>query len=496
MKKIEALFEKHKFVGLAVAAILGSAFSLGGYALINKKSFSGFDSGSASSKQLAKYAALNSQPAFDFAAVSELATPAVVHIKTTIGAPSQQEVPEGFEEFFGPNFRMPNYGPRQASGSGVIVSADGYIVTNNHVVDGATKIEIILNDKRSFIGELIGTDRNTDIAVLKISETDLPFLKVGNSEEVKVGQWVVAVGNPFNLTSTVTAGIVSAMGRNIDLLRSKGAKYAIENFIQTDAAVNPGNSGGALVNTAGELIGINTAIASETGSYAGYSFAVPVNLMKKVMNDLIKYGKVQRALLGVQIQDINQELADEKGFKDLKGVFIAEVTPTGAAAKSGIKKGDVILKINNIEVNSSSRLQEEVGKYKPGDEVTALIRRSGANMEVKITLLSENGNVTIEKADATSSNVFEGLSLSNTTKEERLKLSLKNGVKVDASGSGPFKSIPDGFIITSINNETIYSAQGAINNLKKLSGAIVIEGVTASGEEKVIAVKLPSKKSE
>lgn len=495
MNKIETYFEKHKFVGLAAAALIGGAFSLGGHALMNKNSFSGFSNKENSSKQMARYAALNSQPAFDFSAVSEIATPAVVHIKTTIGASTQREVPEEFEDFFGPNFRMPQ-GPRQASGSGVIVSEDGYIVTNNHVVEGATKIEVILNDKRSYVGEVIGTDKNTDLAVVKVSESGLPFLKVGNSDEVKVGQWVVAVGNPFNLTSTVTAGIVSAMGRNIDLLRSKGAKYAIENFIQTDAAVNPGNSGGALVNTAGELIGINTAIASETGSYAGYSFAVPVNLMKKVMNDIIKYGKVQRALLGVQIRDITQELADDKGLKDLKGVYIEEVVESGAAAKAGLKKGDVLLKVNTVEVNSSSRLQEEVGKYKPGDEITLHIRRSGSTMDVKATLLSEEGKVTLEKADMSSNTSYEGLTLANTTKEERTKLSLKNGVKVVNSGSGIFKELPEGFIITSINNESVFSSQTAINNLKKLNGAIVVEGVTSKGDEKIFAIKLPSRKGD
>lgn len=495
MNKIETYFEKHKFVGLAVAALIGGVFSLGGHALMNKNSFDGFSGKDNSSKQMARYAALNSQPAFDFAAVSEIATPAVVHIKTTIGASTQREVPDEFEDFFGPNFRMPQ-GPRQASGSGVIVSEDGYIVTNNHVVEGATKIEVILNDKRSYVGEVIGTDKNTDLAVVKVSESGLPFLKVGNSDEVKVGQWVVAVGNPFNLTSTVTAGIVSALGRNIDLLRSKGAKYAIENFIQTDAAVNPGNSGGALVNTAGELIGINTAIASETGSYAGYSFAVPVNLMKKVMNDIIKYGKVQRALLGVQIRDITQELADDKGLKDLKGVYIEEVVESGAAYKAGIKKGDVLLKVNTVEVNSSSRLQEEVGKYKPGDEITLHIRRNGANMDVKATLLSEEGKVTVEKADMSSNSSYEGLTLSNTTKEERTKLNLKNGVKVVSSGSGIFKELPEGFIITSINNESVFSSQTAINNLKKLNGAIVVEGVTTKGDEKIFAIKLPSRKGD
>jgi len=363
---------------LAVAGVLGGVVSLGGYALLNRSAANSIEGKQNASAQLARYASLNTVPAFDFAGVSAIATPAVVHIKTTVaGSDQSMEQVDPFDFFNNPHFQMPSPGPRSGSGSGVILTDDGYIVTNNHVVDGASKIEVVLNDKRTYVAELVGTDKNTDIAVLHIPENDLPFLKLGNSDDVKVGNWVVAVGNPFNLNSTVTLGIVSALGRNIDLIRSRGNKYAIENFIQTDAAINPGNSGGALINVAGELVGINTAIASETGSYAGYAFAVPVNLVKKVVNDLMQYGKVQRALLGVSIQEINQQLADEKSLADLKGVYIADVADGGAAAKGGIKAGDVILKINGTEVNSGSKLQEEVGKNKPGDEVTVSLRRKG-----------------------------------------------------------------------------------------------------------------------
>ncbi|MBL7811652.1 MAG: Do family serine endopeptidase [Bacteroidetes bacterium] len=500
---MEPVINKNKFLTLALAGLLGGVVSLGGYALLAKKTGRSIENLQNASGQLARYASLNTVPAFDFTGVSSIATPAVVHIKTTVGTQQPesgrggQQPMDPFEFFNGPGggFRFENPGPRQASGSGVILSDDGYIVTNNHVVEGATKIEVVLNDKRTYVAELIGTDKNTDIALIRIPESNLPFLKLGNSDDVKVGQWTVAVGNPFNLNSTVTLGIVSAVGRNIDLIRSHGNKYAIENFIQTDAAINPGNSGGALVSVAGELIGINTAIASETGSYAGYAFAVPVNLVKKVVNDLMKYGKVQRGLLGVSIQEINQQLADEKGLSDLKGVYVAEVVQNSAAEKAGIKKGDVILKINGTEVNSSSRLQEEVGKNKPGDKVTVTLRRKGDVKDVEATLLSEDGKTKLEVAEKSSSETYLGLKLTNTTREERMKLTVKNGVKVEEVGNGVFKDagVPKDMTITHINNEPVYSAQGAIAALKNLKGAITIEGKTVAGAEKVIAVKLPAK---
>jgi S1-C subfamily serine protease len=336
------------------------------------------------------------------------------------------------------------------------------------------------------------------LALLRIGENSLPFLKLGNSDQVKVGQWVVAVGNPFNLNSTVTLGIVSAMGRNIDLIRSKGNQYAIENFIQTDAAINPGNSGGALVNTEGELVGINTAIASQTGSYAGYGFAIPVNLMKKVVNDFMKYGQVQRAILGVSIQEITQELAEDKKLGSLKGVYIADVVEGGAAQKAGVKKGDVVLKIEGEEVNSSSRLQEKIGEYRPGDKVTLTVNRDGKIREIETVLLSKEGEAKLTTAKANNTSEFLGMSLSNTSQADREKLGLKSGIKVEAMQDGAFKKagIPKGFIITHINNERVYSVRGAISVLEALSGSIVVEGVMPGGEEKIFAVKLPVKSKE
>ncbi len=498
---MKRLFEQQKWVGLLLAGMLGGVVSLFGFMAFAPNSFNELDieAKQNASAQLARYAKLEAVPAFDFTGVSEIANPAVVHIKTTSSGTMQgnTQIPmDPFDFFRGPGFQMPNQGPSVASGSGVIISDDGYIVTNNHVVENGNKIEVVLNDKRTYIAELVGTDKNTDLAVLRIAEGNLPFLKLGNSDEVKVGQWVVAVGNPFNLNSTVTLGIVSAVGRNIDLIRSKGNQYAIENFIQTDAAINPGNSGGALVNVRGELVGINTAIASQTGSYAGYGFAVPVNLMKKIVNDLMKYGQVQRAILGVSIQEITQDLADEKGLKDLKGVFIADVIDNGAAEKAGISKGDVILSLGGEEVNSSSRLQELVGKYRPGDKVKIIIKRSDKEKTLTATLLSKDGEAKLETASVNSLNTFDGMAMVNTTRDERTKANLKNGVKVSEIQGGCFKEsgIPEGFYITNINNEKVYSARGAVSILKSLSGSIVIEGKTSSGKEKIFAVKLPKAK--
>jgi len=308
-----------------------------------------------------------------------------------------------------------------------------------------------------------------------------------------VGHWVVAVGNPFNLTSTVTSGIVSAMGRNIYLIRSQGNKYAIENFIQTDAAINPGNSGGALVNTAGELIGINTAIASETGSYVGYGFAIPVNLVKKVVDDLMNFGKVQRGLLGVSIQDITQDLADRERLKSLNGVFVAEVVDGGAAKKAGLRKGDVIMSINGVSVNTSSALQGEVGKYRPGDKLKVRVLREGSEKELEATLQSEDGKTSTEMAEKVSGDEYNGLKLEPSTREERTALNLKNGVRVK-SADGIFKDagIRSGFIITHIENEPGYSTSGAVLALQSLKGSITIEGKYADGKEQIYAVKLPA----
>jgi Do/DeqQ family serine protease len=431
--------------------------------------------------------------AFDFVSVSEIATPAVVHIKTLTKTTSKGQSMSPFEDFFGPGFRFPDQGaPQQSSGSGVVINSDGYIVTNNHVVDNAEKVEVVLDDKRSYVAEVLGVDPETDLALLKIEESNLPFLNLGNSDDLNVGEWVVAVGNPFNLTSTVTAGIVSAKGRNINLLRQRGGEYAIENFIQTDAAVNPGNSGGALVNTKGELIGINTAIASQTGSYSGYSFAIPINLAKKIITDLKDYGEVKRAILGVRIQDITQKLADEKGLDSLNGVYIPAVSEGGSADQAGIKAGDVILKIDDEYVNKSSELQEQISKYHPGDKVSVFVLRDKKKKTFEAILLSKDGSNKIVNDVKREEKKILGAEIENISRDERLALKIRNGVKVAKLGNGELKDkgIPEGFVITHIDKTPIYTTADAEKAFNQKEGAILIEGVSSDGNKEAYAIRL------
>lgn len=311
----------------------------------------------------------------------------VVHIRSRV---AMQAPRDPFYEFFGDGFWGPQYRNQQrqqqfqeASGSGVIVSSDGYIVTNNHVIDRAVEVVVSLHNGRGYKAEIIGTDPSTDLAVLKIEEKNLPEAGLADSDDVRVGDWVLAVGNPFNLASTVTAGIVSAKARNINILTDNSA---IESFIQTDAAVNPGNSGGALVNLRGELIGINTAIATPTGTFAGYSFAVPSNIVRKVMTDLIEHGEVQRGYLGVVIQDLSWQLAQQLDLDMSQGVVVANLVPNGPADKAGLKVKDVILEIEGEPIQSTSRLLEIVARHKPGDEVDVVIQRDGKKRDVSIRL--------------------------------------------------------------------------------------------------------------
>ncbi len=481
-----------KVLGVLGIAILGGLVALG----VNRL-FRGNDTpASFTQHETSKFTLaekLADVPDVDFVSVAGVSTPAVVHIKSTIqSTSSSRQGINPFEDFFGPDFRQQQRGPKQSAGSGVIINKSGYIVTNNHVVDNATKVEIVLDDKRTYEAEIMGVDPETDLALLKIEEDNLPYLNLGNSDDLKVGEWVVAVGNPFNLTSTVTAGIVSAKGRSINLLRQRGGEYAVENFIQTDAAVNPGNSGGALVNTSGELIGINTAIASQTGSYSGYSFAIPINLAKKIIADLKDYGEVKRAILGVRIQDITQELADEKGLDSLTGVYVPAVIEGGSADKAGIKKDDVILKINGVTVNKSSDLQEHISKYHPGDRVEITIIREGKNKVITATLLSKEGEKEItNEVDREELKVL-GAEIENLSRDERLDLNIKYGVKITRLGSGQMKSkgISMGFVITHIDKTPMYTTQDVKSALKDKSGSILIDGVTADGEKEAYAIRL------
>lgn len=481
-----------KVLGILAVAIVGGVVALG----LNRQFFSQ-KSVPQTFEEQQKVQFTNQQvspekPGVDFVSVSELATPTVVHIKTEIEMASsgnRQEMFDPFGFFDDPRFRQ-NV-PQHASGSGVIIMNNGYIVTNNHVIENATKIEVILNDKRSYDAELVGRDPETDLALLKIQEENLPFLSFGNSDDLKVGEWVIAVGNPFNLTSTVTAGIVSAKGRNINLLR-QNSEYAIENFIQTDAAVNPGNSGGALVNTKGELIGINTAIASQTGSYAGYSFAVPVNIAKKILDDLRKYGEVKRAILGVRIQDISAELAAEKDIDGVEGVYIPEVVDDGAADKAGIKANDVILKIDGEEVNKASELQEEISKYHPGDDIKVTLKRDGKVMEKSVKLLSKDGKKEISTETSREETVVLGGTFENLSHGEKMDLDIRNGVRISKLTKGPLKekSVPEGFVITMIDKQRVYTTKDVSKLLENKKGSILIDGVLPNGDEESYAIRV------
>lgn len=423
----------------------------------------------------------------DFTTAAEQTVNAVVHVKTKVK--NQFGSDPFFDLFFGQR-GIPQQPESVGVGSGVIIAADGYIITNNHVIDGASEIEVVLNDKRSFIAKLVGTDPSSDIALLKIDAKDLSFIGFGDSETLKLGEWVLAIGNPFNLNSTVTAGIVSAKARNINIIPNQ---FKVEAFIQTDAAVNPGNSGGALVNLKGELVGINTAIASQTGSFSGYSFAVPSNIAKKVVSDLMSYGVVQRAVLGVSLAELTAELAKENKISDLKGVYVADVLKDGAAEKVGIRKGDVIYKINDVPVNSVAQLQEQIGQRSPNDQVTVFVERDNKDLVFTVILRNRSGNTSVVKSNSAAAIVATGIKLADVgTKMQRI-LNIKGGAQITSISDGPFKKqgVQKGFIILRINREPVISANQAEELLVKLPGeAVLVEGIYPNGQAAYFAVKL------
>lgn len=397
----------------------------------------------------------------DFTPAAESSLRSVVHVKTlTEGKTVVAQDPFGF---YGPQrYKMPD---QMGAGSGVIISSDGYIITNNHVVQGADQVQVTFNDRSTELAKVVGADPNTDIAVLKINSDNLSFMELGNSDQVRLGQWVLAVGYPLNLDATVTAGIVSAKGRAIGINDRKGASGAVESYIQTDAAVNPGNSGGALVNVQGQLIGINAAIASPTGSYAGYSYAIPSNLAYKVASDIIKYGSVQRGYLGAQLLDLNKmnEATAEKfgisngDFRNAKGVFISDVFPRTGAAAAGLKKGDFINMINGQTVNSVPELMERIARFHPGDKVSVGYIRSGKAYTVSVEL-KEMANGPKLDAKGLGTLALGGATFRDLSAEERQKWGLKGGVlALDVpEGSGAFRSnIRKGFVVLSANSEPI-----------------------------------------
>ena len=367
--------------------------------------------------------------------------------------------------------------PVQSSGSGVIIASDGYIVTNNHVIENAEIIEIVLSNKKSYSAKLVGQDATTDIALLKIEATDLPSIKYGNSDDLRIGDWVLAIGNPFNLTSTATAGIVSAKARNINIMKES---MAIESFIQTDAAVNPGNSGGALINVKGELVGINTAIASRTGSFVGYSFAIPVNIVRKIVADLVEYGEVQRGYLGIELADLDSDLAKKLNINKIEGVYVSKIWDNGAGYKAGIKAGDIILEINSFKVSSSSELLEHTSQYRPGDEITLQINSGGKNKTVKLTLQNKYGETTIVKSQSVE---LLGAKFEALSDYEKTKLKIRNGLKIVDISAGKLAAngIKKDFIIVKINDSFIRNIEDLEKVLKIGNGQIFIEGIYPNG---------------
>lgn len=436
----------------------------------------------------------NNAPAgsIDFTPAATTATPAVVHIKTKTKArqvsnSARQRFSNPFSDLFGDDFGdFFGGGPRiipeqRASGSGVIITDDGYIVTNNHVVDGADDINVTLSNKKNYKATVVGTDPSSDLAVIKIEGKGLPYLVYGNSDDTKLGQWALAIGYPLTLDVTVTAGIISAKSRAIGI-NDRQSNTAIESFIQTDAAVNPGNSGGALVNTNGELIGINSAIASPTGSYAGYSYAIPVNIVKKIVTDIVKFGAVQRAFIGIQYPKEN--LTDEQkkelgaGYKEGEGVYVTDVPSDGAAATAGIRKGDVVTKINGKEVTTGPELQEQVTRYKPGDKISLTYLRGGKENTVSLTLKNKAGTTDIVK----TTGILEKLGAELVAIDSKTATAnqINGGVLVKKIGDGLLRKtrMQEGFIITSVNDQEIKS----VNELDKILSInkgrkVKIEGV-------------------
>jgi serine protease Do len=441
-----------------------------------------------------------------FVEISKAVTPSVVYIVVkTEPKKNDNKGEEPFKFFFGPDFQMPDEQPEMGSGSGVIISKDGYIVTNNHVVRNAGDhgIRVTLTDKREFDARLIGTDENTDLAVIKIEANELPEISIGNSDNVQVGQWVLAVGNPLGLNNTVTAGIVSALGRNIGI---NGGNYAIENFIQTDAAINPGNSGGALVDINGQLVGINSAIKTNTGFYQGYGFAIPVNMVKTVTQELIKSGKVTRGYIGVQIQTVDETMAKAIGLDKAKGVLVQSVQKGGGGDEAGIQAGDVILSVDGKEVNASNELQVYINSKRPGDVVKVTLFRDGKTMDKDVTLkpraddnnqtaLNQNKEGTSNKGSNAQTVKSLGVTVADVGSQLKDKYDIKGGVVitgVDRFSDAFMRGLQEGFVIIEANKKTVNSVddlQDAISG-KGQGDSVLLKVLDKNGTERIVAVKL------
>lgn len=447
---------------------------------------------------LASYNAVNAQPV-DLTEAADVAVHAVVHIKATQAARTRtvRQMPEIFEYFFGPGIgggqqRQIQQEPQVGFGSGVIISKDGYIVTNNHVIENSDELDVALNDNRTFKGRLVGADPNTDLALIKIEGADFPTLPIGNSDDLKVGEWVLAVGNPFNLTSTVTAGIVSAKARSLGVYGREGMS-GIESFIQTDAAINRGNSGGALVNARGELVGINAVLSSPTGSFAGYGFAIPTSIMTKVVADLKQYGTVQRAVLGIRGGDNSADLSKEKDLGVVDGVYVSEVTEGGAAADAGVKPDDVIVSVDGRTVKTMASLQETLSRYRPGDKVKVKIVRNKKEQTLEMVLKNTQGTTKVVKNAGLE---LLGAAFKELPDDLKKQLNLNYGLQVTGVSSGKMQDagIRKGFIILRVNNQAMRTEADLETVMKKAlqspDQVLFISGVFSSGKRANYAVDL------
>ncbi len=413
----------------------------------------------------------------DFTYAAESAVDAVVYVKVT-ARDTRRAAPSSIFDFFFGYEGTPQSRERVGSGSGVIIRQDGYIVTNNHVVEGASTIEVTLNNNKTYEARLIGTDPATDVAIIKIEAGGLPVVPFGDSDKLRLGEWVLAIGSPYDLRSTITAGIVSAKGRTMP---NYTGEFKIEAFIQTDAAVNPGNSGGALVDKAGNLVGVNTAIISQTGSYTGYSFAIPSNIVRKIANDLIDFGSVKRALLGITMRDIDQKIADELKLSSLNGVYITEVLKGSAADKAGMKSGDVLIMIDSVRITNAVSVQETVNRFHPEDKAELTVIRDGKEKRMDVVFKGtsqENGSV-----DESGAVAFYGAKLIEAPKETLQRLGVRAGVEITSVGPGKIHDagVSDGFVILYVNDQPVSKPQDVMNIIKKSKRAVFIEGLTPNG---------------
>ena len=466
--------KKRQLLVIMLASVIGGLVAVFAYsAILDKKEKNIVSAAREPISMVSLKAGLDSST--DFTLAAEKTVECVVNVKTQSTVSYRNPI---YDFFYGDHYQGDKE-PVTGIGSGVIITADGYLVTNNHVVENSEKVTVTLNDKREFTAKVVGTDHSTDLALLKIDAKDLPFITFGNSDAMKVGEWVLAVGNPFNISSTVTAGIVSAKGRSMQIIDDN---YRIESYIQTDASVNQGNSGGALVNLKGEMIGINTAIISPSGGNVGISFAIPSSIVQKVVRDLIEYGAVQRAIMGVSIADITAELAKEKELPELGGVYVTDVNDNSAAKDAGIESGDVIVQINDVKVNSPSELQEIVGRYRPGDKISVTVKRKGNLKQFDVKLRNLQGDTSVVKAGTYET--ILGAKFTNLDDREKSKLGIKNGVKISEVQDGKLKNagVKPGFVVTQINNKPVNSVDELGKIINSIKGGVYLEGVYQNGE--------------